>query len=149
MTEIVDHRYARCAGPHDIEPPRKPRKGMQRSNGVSHRYPGGNRRADGGQRIGQIVPARHLQDERIFLSIVAVDDRCGKPGRPLGNRSGHHADLCPLLLDAKGQRLPRARQQGQRLGVIGIDDGDIAGRQKVPEQAAQFDHRLVVQRHVQ
>ena len=149
MREIVDYGDASGRDADQFEPPRQSIETRQSLDRGGDRDAGRGRPGNRRERVGEIVPPRQRQPQRMFPAVVAIYDQRRLPHRPRGDRAGDHADLRLFLVDPEGDRLARMGQQRERLGIVGIDHRDSAARQIVAEQLTQFLHALVVEADVE
>ena len=149
MAEIVDHGDAGRAGTDDVEPPSQTFEIRQRPYSFFHadsrRVCAGN----GGECIGQIVPPRHREIERIAYIRLAIVDEGGDARFTLGNAVRLNADMGVRCVYPEPDRGGREPDQRSGLRIVEIDDGAGAGGKIAAEQYPQFFHALVIEADIQ
>ena len=149
MPEVVDDRDRADCRADNVEAACNAGKACQRLDRSLYRHASARRAGNRRQRIGEVVPSGHVQRQRVLTVIVAVDDQCRLSQGTFGNAAGHDPDLRHFLLDAEGDYFVGAREQRQRLCVIGIDCSDTAAFKVISEELAQLVHTLVVEADVE
>ena len=149
VAEVIDYGYATWAGANDLEPAGKADICPERSNCLGHWHAGCVGRGNRGEGIGQVMPPRHLQVQRVGGSIAAIKYYGAEGRRPFDYGALLDADLGRLAVDPEPDCSLGARGKGKAFGIVGIERGNVGSGQKVAKQDAQLFHRLVIEADVQ